>query len=258
MTNLNIFTIMGNITGNAEEHQSGNNVLLSFSVACNRSKDSTDFIPVRVNKSFVPEKTRQKLVKGAPIRVTGRFECGSYDKDGQKKYYSYLSPEMLEMNTRGNLNNGMLMGRLTADPIMRNTQAGKSVASFTVACNRQYKDKQSGEWKDAPTSFVSVTAWEKTADFVCQYFKKGDMIALAGELRSRGYQDKNGNNRTAYEVLATKVSFANPVQAAPAQTAPAQAAAAAPAQNNAGGYGSYGTYPQEDFEAISDDEDLPF
>lgn len=100
------------------------------------------------------------------------------------------------------INTVVLMGRLTADPELRTTTSGNSVTSFTVAVDRNYKQ---GEERQA--DFINVVAWKGTADFVSTYFKKGQMIAIEGRLETRNYEDKNGNKRTATEVIANNVSF---------------------------------------------------
>lgn len=100
------------------------------------------------------------------------------------------------------LNAAIIMGRLTADPELRKTQSGLSVTSFTVAADKKVK---SGEEKQA--DFIPVVAWRGTADFVSTYFKKGQMIAIQGSIQTRNYEDKDGNKRTAIEVVADNVSF---------------------------------------------------
>lgn len=100
------------------------------------------------------------------------------------------------------INRVVLMGRLTADPEMRQTPSGVSVASFAVAVDRRYT--KDGERQ---TDFINIVAWRQTADFVCRYFRKGNMIALDGSIQTRNYTDKNGNKRTAFEVVADSVSF---------------------------------------------------
>lgn len=100
------------------------------------------------------------------------------------------------------LNTAIIMGRLTADPELRKTTSGLSVTSFTVAVERNYK---SGEERQA--DFINVVAWRGTADFVSTYFKKGQMIAVQGSIQTRNYEDKNGNKRTAVEIVADNVSF---------------------------------------------------
>ena len=96
----------------------------------------------------------------------------------------------------------VLTGRLTADPELKTTQSGVSVISFCVAVQRQYK---SGE--DPITDFINVVAWRHTAEFVTKYFHKGNMIGIEGSIQTRKYEDKDGNKRTAFEVLADDVSF---------------------------------------------------
>lgn len=100
------------------------------------------------------------------------------------------------------LNNVILMGRLCTDVELRTTSAGKSVANFRIAVDRGYS-----KGDDKKADFITIVAWENTADFISKYFHKGDMIALRGEIQTRSYEDSNGNKRTAFEVLAREVSF---------------------------------------------------
>ena len=99
------------------------------------------------------------------------------------------------------LNDVKLQGRLTADPELRKTTTGTSVASFTIAVDRDY---QSGE---ANTDFINIVAWRGTAEFVSKYFKKGKMILVGGSIQVRSYTTKNGEKRYATEVVADKVWF---------------------------------------------------
>lgn len=100
------------------------------------------------------------------------------------------------------MNNVSLTGRLTADPELRVTTNNTSVCSFTIAVDRPYK---SGEEKTA--DFLDCVAWRNTAEFVEKYFKKGKSIAVTGSIRTRLYQDKDGNNRKAVEILVENVEF---------------------------------------------------
>ena len=100
------------------------------------------------------------------------------------------------------LNSVIIMGRLVKDPEMRTTTSGVEVSSFTVAVDRNYK--QNGE---TVTDFINCQAWRQTAVLVNKYFSKGRMIAVQGKLQSRNYEDKNGNKRTAWEVIADSVNF---------------------------------------------------
>jgi single-strand DNA-binding protein len=94
----------------------------------------------------------------------------------------------------------VLMGRLTSDVELKTTTNGVSVCSFTVANDVGY-----GENKK--TAFINVVAWRKTAEVVSKYFKKGSMISIEGFIQTRNYEDKNGNKRTAFEVVANNVHF---------------------------------------------------
>lgn len=100
------------------------------------------------------------------------------------------------------LNKSILMGRLVADPELRQTTNGISVCSFRIAVDRNYSKEQ-----EKQTDFINIVAWRNTADFVSEYFAKGKMIIVEGAIQTRNYQDKDGNNRTAVEVNASNVFF---------------------------------------------------
>lgn len=102
------------------------------------------------------------------------------------------------------LNVVAIMGRLVADPELRTTTQGTNVCTFRIACDRSYS--KPGEQRQA--DFVDIVAWGKTAEFICKFFKRGSMIAIDGSLQTRNYQDKQGNKRTAVEVVANNISFA--------------------------------------------------
>ena len=102
------------------------------------------------------------------------------------------------------LNHITIMGRLTRDPELRTTQAGVSVVSFTVACDRDFGGRDGGERQ---TDFIDCVAWRSTGEFVSKYFHKGSMIVVSGRLQSRKWQDREGNNRTSWEINADNVSF---------------------------------------------------
>lgn len=101
------------------------------------------------------------------------------------------------------INTVTLMGRLTANPELRTTPNGVSVTPFSVAVDR--KHTPSGQ--ERQTDFIECVAWRQTAEFISKYFKKGDMIAIEGEIQTRNYEDKNGNKRKAVEVVVGNVSF---------------------------------------------------
>ena len=96
----------------------------------------------------------------------------------------------------------VLTGRLTSDPELKTTQSGVSYTNFSIAVQRRYK---SGE--EPETDFINIVVWRSSAEFVCKYFKKGSMIGIDGAIQTRRYQDKDGNNRTAFEVVANNVQF---------------------------------------------------
>ena len=102
------------------------------------------------------------------------------------------------------LNRIILMGRLTRDPELRHTQSGTAVASFSLAVDRDFKNKQSGEKE---TDFIDVVAWRQTGEFVSRYFSKGRMAVVEGRLQIREWTDKDGNKRRAAEVVADNVYF---------------------------------------------------
>ena len=103
------------------------------------------------------------------------------------------------------LNKIILMGRLTRDPELRQTQSGTKVASFSLAVDRDFKS-QNGEKE---TDFIDVVAWRSTAEFVSKYFTKGRMAVVEGRLQIRDWTDKAGNKRTTAEVVADNVYFAD-------------------------------------------------
>ena len=104
------------------------------------------------------------------------------------------------------LNHTIIMGRLTKDPELRHTNSGVPVASFTIACDRDFTDKQSGEKE---TDFIDIVAWRGTAEFVSKYFTKGRMAVASGRLQIRSWTDKDGNKRRNAEVVADNVYFAD-------------------------------------------------
>ena len=158
------------------------------------------------------------------------------------------------------LNVVAIMGRLVADPELRTTPAGINTCRFRIACDRNFV--RPGEQRQA--DFIDIVAWRAQAEFVCKYFQKGSLIAIEGSLQTRQYQDKNGNNRTAVEVVANNISFAGPKSsnagggAGYQNTAPSHqnAAPARPAAVEAAP--SYSSGSADDFAVIDDSDDLPF
>ena len=137
------------------------------------------------------------------------------------------------------LNNVILMGRICSDVELRTTATGKSVANFRIAVDRSFTKQ--GEQRQA--DFITIVAWGSTADFVSRYFSKGSMIALQGSIQTRNYEDKDGNKRTAFEVVAREVSFCGGKNEG---------------NNNSPSAPTPMSVPEPDFEEIGADDELPF
>ena len=138
------------------------------------------------------------------------------------------------------LNHIVVMGRLTRDPELRKTASGVSVASFSVAVDRDFS-QQDGKKE---TDFLDVVAWRNTAEFAAKYFMKGRMAVISGRLQIRNWEDKDGKKRKAVEFHATQV--------VPADSRPQS-------QNgNTGANEGYTPAPMADFTEVGEDEDLPF
>ena len=133
-----------------------------------------------------------------------------------------------------------IMGRLSRDPELRQTTTGKNVASFMIACSRGRKDANGKDLVD----WIPVVAWEHTAEFVCKYFEKGSLIAIDGRLQSRTYKDRDGNNRTAIEIVANNANFAGSKRTDGGS-------------NSVPTGGSYNE-PTVQYDEIEDEGDLPF
>ena len=136
------------------------------------------------------------------------------------------------------LNYSVLMGRLARDPELRRTNTNKAVASFTVAVDNP--------GKDSGASFIPCVAWDKTAEFINNYFLKGSQIAVQGRLQTRQYETKDGKKQTVMEVVVTQADFCGKKEEN--------------SQNVANGYsGGEPTYQQAVFTPIEDNSDeLPF
>ena len=144
------------------------------------------------------------------------------------------------------LNCAVIMGRLTADPELRQTPSGVSVTRFSVAVARSFV--RQGE--ERQTDFIDVVAWRNNAEFISKYFSKGSMIAIQGSLQTGSYEDKNGVKRRTFEIGADNASFCGS-KAESGTTGGFQKPASAPAPSFANG-------TAEDFQPSDDDDDLPF
>ena len=151
------------------------------------------------------------------------------------------------------MNKVILVGRLTADPELRQTQSGVASCKFNIAVNRKFADKDTGERQ---ADFISCQAWRQTAEFISKYFSKGKMIALTGNLRTGKYQDKNHSDVTHYttDVFVEGVEFVGGKNDSSGQYQQQSTPAAQLAQQaQETGIGS-----PEEFEEILGDDDLPF
>ena len=144
------------------------------------------------------------------------------------------------------LNHITIMGRLTRDPELRRTGSGIAVASFTIAVDRDFSDRDSGEKE---TDFIECVAWRQTGEFVSKYFTKGRMIVVSGRLQVRKWKNKDGENRYTTEVVADNCYFGDSKKE----------------ENNSygGGYNAPAytppTAPASDFAMLDDDDaQLPF
>ena len=136
------------------------------------------------------------------------------------------------------MNNVILLGRLTAAPELKTTTSGNNVTTFNIAVDRRF----SGKDGERQTDFITCVAWRNTAEFITKHFKKGEPIAIQGELQTRKYEDKHGNKRVAVEVQVNDARFVP--------------------TNNSGNNDStpqYSNASNNDFAEISGiDDDLPF
>ena len=147
-------------------------------------------------------------------------------------------------------NKVILIGNMTADPELKQTAAGISVCSFSIAVNRRFAKADQGQQN---VDFINIVTWRQQAEFVSRYFKKGNPILVCGQLQTRSWNDNQGQKRYATEVVADEVSFV------------ASAAQTAAAGNNAGSYTpeaygapAFSSTPAANFEEIPNDGDLPF
>lgn len=141
-------------------------------------------------------------------------------------------------------NKAILIGHLTADPELKQTQGGTSVCSFSIGVNRRFSKE--GEQN---VDFINVVFWRQQAEFVCKYFKKGQPILVCGQLQTRTWTDNQNNKRYATEVVADEVSFVSK----------SESSGEAKNEPSAQPYmpGAY-TGNNQNFEEIPNDGDLPF
>lgn len=138
------------------------------------------------------------------------------------------------------LNKVILIGYLTANPELKQTNSGTNVCSFSIGVSRRFKDAN-GKYQ---SDFINIVTWRSTAEFVCKYFQKGSAICVVGSIQTRNYQTQSGEKRIAVEVVADEVSFVESKKQDEQQTTefiPPQM-----------------TVPNANLEELSENEDLPF
>lgn len=145
-------------------------------------------------------------------------------------------------------NKAILIGRLTADPELKQTPNGISVCGFCVAVDRRFSGRDSEKKAD----FINITSWRQQAEFVSRYFHKGDAIGIEGSIQTRNYEDKNGNKRTAVEVVTDNVFFVGGKSSGGSNAGAPAARPSAPAE------AAYSNGATSDFEEVESDNDLPF
>ncbi len=151
-------------------------------------------------------------------------------------------------------NKVILVGNMTADPELKQTTAGTSICSFSIAVNRRFTKAEQGQ----PTvDFINIVAWRQQAEFVSRYFKKGNPILVCGQLQTRSWTDNQGQKRYATEVIADELTFVAPAGAGNAPTAPhTQNAPYTPEAYTTPSYQSGAG--STSFEEIPGDDSLPF
>ena len=149
------------------------------------------------------------------------------------------------------LNRIIIMGRLTRDPELRYTNNQTPVASFTLAVDRDFADKQTNE---RATDFIDCVAWRSTADFVHKYFAKGSLAAVTGRLQIRDWVDKEGNKRRSAEIIVDNIYFGDSKRRDSDNESqiPSYDRSTGPAP------GDDQTVPEGPFSELSDEGELPF
>ncbi|MDY3845312.1 MAG: single-stranded DNA-binding protein [Eubacteriales bacterium] len=147
-----------------------------------------------------------------------------------------------------NFNKVILVGRLTADPELKQTPNGVSVCSFTIAVNRRFARAEQGQ---QTADFINIVAWRQLADFTANHFKKGRPMLVCGQLQTRSWTDNNGQKRYATEVVADEIEFVDSKN-------DAQPSSGSSYTPDAYGAPSFNNTSSNTFEAVEDDEGLPF
>ena len=145
----------------------------------------------------------------------------------------------------GSVNKVILIGNLGKDPDVRHLENGATVANFPIATSENYKDRKTGE-KISQTEWHNIVVWRGLADITERYLKKGDKVYIEGKLRTRSWQDQDGNTKYTTEVVADNLTMLgkSPDNSTPPPSQPAAATSS--------------TTQNEDFSGPDDSDDLPF
>ena len=150
-------------------------------------------------------------------------------------------------------NKCILIGRITAQPELKQSSSGILVTSFTLAVDRKYiKDEEK------KCDFITVVAWRQTAEFICKYFTKGSAMLVCGELQTRSWEDAQGNKRYATEVVASEISFCETKRASEGNYTAPTTNASQSENFGAYGYNPYSNNTASNFEQMASDMDVPF
>lgn len=156
-------------------------------------------------------------------------------------------------------NKVILIGNLTADPELRQTTSGIAVCRFTLAVNRRFASRNSGEQNQQTADFITIVAWKERAEFVTKYFKKGRPILVCGQIQSRSWTDQSGQKHYATEVVADEVAFVeNKSDNAAGTSAGGNAPYTPDAYSASSSFSNAGAGVPGSFEETTDDADLPF
>ena len=149
-------------------------------------------------------------------------------------------------------NKVILIGRLTADPELKQTTTGISVCNFSIAVDRRFARADQGQ---QTTDFINIVAWRQSAEFVCRFFKKGNQILVCGQLQIRSWTDPQGGKRSSAEVVADELSFVDSKSSGAPAAHGNETTAYTP---DAYGAPAYNSGVASNFEEVSGDDGLPF
>lgn len=255
MKNTNSVVICGNISTDVET----SGPFLKFNVAVNQysnGQKTASFFPVEVYGTNLNDDVRNCLTKGHCIYIEGYFKTNEYtDKNGQKQYRDVITAESINTKTKGSFAYAIVCGVLLADPRVRTTPSGKNVTEFRVGAAHNRFNKKTNSWTNNP-AYMGIYAWEPLGDFIVKNFKQDSGIHVIGELVMNQFTAKDGTKRTTYRVKALTAKFLNDAddQTTTATPAPAAIPTSAPAPSTP----TYGEYGADEFDAVEEEDDLPF